>query len=87
MTFIVQAQNVKHGLQPKIGDIVTFSYEDFSRKAAPVSPNIYRIRTDVSWRDVVRNSEEEVAFSKQMEGGITSQKKKKKKKKKKKARK
>eukprot|EP00026_Physarum_polycephalum_P001049 Phypoly_transcript_01050.p1 GENE.Phypoly_transcript_01050~~Phypoly_transcript_01050.p1 ORF type:complete len:906 (+),score=142.25 Phypoly_transcript_01050:476-3193(+) len=67
VTFVVSAQNVKPGLRPKIGDIVTFSYEDFSRKASPVNPNIYRIRTDVSWKDVVRNFDEETAFSKQME--------------------
>jgi hypothetical protein len=70
VTFAVSAQNVKPGLRPKVGDIVTFSYEDFSRKASPVNPNIYRIRADVSWKDVVRNFEEEAAFSKQMEEGI-----------------
>jgi hypothetical protein len=72
VTFVVSPQNVKHGLHPKVGDIVTFSYEDFSRKASPVSPNIYRIRTDISWKDVVRNSEEEAAFSKQMEEGSSN---------------
>eukprot|EP00026_Physarum_polycephalum_P000635 Phypoly_transcript_00636.p1 GENE.Phypoly_transcript_00636~~Phypoly_transcript_00636.p1 ORF type:complete len:901 (-),score=99.66 Phypoly_transcript_00636:59-2761(-) len=37
------------------GEIVSFSYQNYSRHAIPVDPKIYRIRSDVSWEDVVRN--------------------------------
>jgi hypothetical protein len=38
-----------------IGDVVTFSFENYARRDLPVSPKIYRIRTDVSWDDVVHS--------------------------------
>ena len=44
---------------PKIGDVVTFSYESFSRRDTPVNPIIYRTRSDVLWDDVVSVSERE----------------------------
>ena len=37
------------------GDIVTFSYEYHSKSAAPVNPIIYKVRTDITWEDVVSN--------------------------------
>ena len=40
---------------PKKGDVVTFSYDDYSRKALPVNPTIFQIRQDLAWDDVVRN--------------------------------
>eukprot|EP00026_Physarum_polycephalum_P003961 Phypoly_transcript_03978.p1 GENE.Phypoly_transcript_03978~~Phypoly_transcript_03978.p1 ORF type:complete len:727 (+),score=78.73 Phypoly_transcript_03978:92-2272(+) len=40
---------------PAIGDVVTFSCDNFSRQELPVSPKIIRIRTDVLWEDVVLN--------------------------------
>eukprot|EP00026_Physarum_polycephalum_P001704 Phypoly_transcript_01706.p1 GENE.Phypoly_transcript_01706~~Phypoly_transcript_01706.p1 ORF type:complete len:1010 (+),score=136.82 Phypoly_transcript_01706:80-3109(+) len=54
-TFIVPPQNVKAKPLPKKGDVVTFSYDDFSRKALPVNPTIYQIRQDLAWDDVVEN--------------------------------
>lgn len=38
---------------PKIGDIVSFSYEIHARRDLPVSPKVYRVRTDVTWEDLV----------------------------------
>jgi hypothetical protein len=38
---------------PKVGDIVSFSSESQARRELPVSPKIYKIRTDVSWADVL----------------------------------
>jgi hypothetical protein len=40
---------------PAVGDVVSFSYEGNARREMPVSPKIYRIRTDLSWDDVVHN--------------------------------
>eukprot|EP00026_Physarum_polycephalum_P003660 Phypoly_transcript_03673.p1 GENE.Phypoly_transcript_03673~~Phypoly_transcript_03673.p1 ORF type:complete len:675 (+),score=95.36 Phypoly_transcript_03673:213-2237(+) len=39
----------------QIGDIVTLEYESHARKDVPVGPKIVRIRTDVSWEDVLRD--------------------------------
>ena len=39
-----------------IGDVVTFSYESYSRKDEYVNPVITRIRTDVSWPEPVYTS-------------------------------
>jgi len=41
---------------PEIGDVVTFSCDNFSRKEMPDSPKIIRIRPDVLWEDVVINT-------------------------------
>ena len=41
---------------PKIGDVVTFAYEKNSRRDIPVRPKIIRIRTDISWEDILRNT-------------------------------
>lgn len=40
---------------PSIGDIVSFSYENY-RNGIPVNPKIFRVRTDLSWENVVHNS-------------------------------
>jgi hypothetical protein len=37
------------------GDVVTFSFEANARRDLPVSPKIYRTRTDVSWEEIVQN--------------------------------
>lgn len=39
---------------PREGDIVTFSFESYSRREIPVNPFVSRIRKDISWRDVLR---------------------------------
>jgi hypothetical protein len=45
-----------------IGDIVTFSFESGSRRLLPLNPRICKIRTDVSWEDVVNNYAEEKKY-------------------------
>lgn len=42
-------------IQPKRGDIVSFSYDNFSQRSLPVNPKILRIRTDVTWENVVQD--------------------------------
>lgn len=34
-------------------DIVTFSYDSFSQRSVPINPVVFRIRTDLSWEQVV----------------------------------
>eukprot|EP00026_Physarum_polycephalum_P002904 Phypoly_transcript_02913.p1 GENE.Phypoly_transcript_02913~~Phypoly_transcript_02913.p1 ORF type:complete len:747 (+),score=87.92 Phypoly_transcript_02913:75-2315(+) len=41
---------------PKKGEIVTFTYENLSRRDAPTNPKLLRIRKDVSWESVVHSS-------------------------------
>lgn len=41
---------------PNKGSIVSFSFEQHSRREKPVNPLIYRLRTDIEWTDVVRSS-------------------------------
>eukprot|EP00026_Physarum_polycephalum_P001627 Phypoly_transcript_01629.p1 GENE.Phypoly_transcript_01629~~Phypoly_transcript_01629.p1 ORF type:complete len:1030 (-),score=139.53 Phypoly_transcript_01629:75-3164(-) len=41
---------------PSVGDVVTFCFESFKRRSEPENPRIIRIRTDVSWQDLVRDS-------------------------------
>jgi len=55
MRFTVDPGNVKLPAKPIRGDIVSFSYEQYARNMVPVSPKVFRIRTDVTWQDVVRN--------------------------------
>lgn len=47
-------------VKPKEGDIVTFTYESYSRRAVPVNPKIYRIRKDTNWEQVVSNFQKDL---------------------------
>jgi hypothetical protein len=41
---------------PKVGEVVMFTYENSTVNQLPVKPKVYRVRTDVSWGDVVRKA-------------------------------
>jgi len=41
-------------IKAKRGDIVTFSYKAFSRRATPVDPKVVRVRNDLLWEEVLR---------------------------------
>lgn len=41
------------------GDVVTFAFNGYYKNEIPVGPKIYRIRTDLSWGDVISNYEKE----------------------------
>lgn len=47
---------------PKLGTIVTFSYQSYSRREVPVGPKIYRIRTDVTWPEIVANDTKDKVY-------------------------
>ena len=51
-SFIVPPQNVLVSA-PHIGAVVSFSFETHWRRDVPLGPKIFRIRTDVTWEDVV----------------------------------
>jgi hypothetical protein len=40
-------------VRPSKGDIVTFSYDTTFKKDLPTNPEITRIRTDITWKDVL----------------------------------
>eukprot|EP00026_Physarum_polycephalum_P001070 Phypoly_transcript_01071.p1 GENE.Phypoly_transcript_01071~~Phypoly_transcript_01071.p1 ORF type:complete len:1197 (-),score=193.28 Phypoly_transcript_01071:69-3659(-) len=46
-------QNFEPGYTPKLGDIVTFEHDTFSRRDVPINPKIVRIRKDMNWEHVV----------------------------------
>jgi hypothetical protein len=54
ITFKVEITDFKFDKlnKPKPGDVVTFTYENYSRRAAPVKPKLQRIRGDISWEEV-----------------------------------
>eukprot|EP00026_Physarum_polycephalum_P001092 Phypoly_transcript_01093.p1 GENE.Phypoly_transcript_01093~~Phypoly_transcript_01093.p1 ORF type:complete len:1197 (+),score=192.21 Phypoly_transcript_01093:78-3668(+) len=56
--FEIQSKDIKHGLKVVNGDIVTFSYNVFSRRSVPVDPFVYRVRHDLIWEDLVAQTEE-----------------------------
>ena len=53
LTFAVP---LREDIELAFGDMVTFSYDTYSRREAPVNPKIQRVRTDMSWEDVVNST-------------------------------
>jgi hypothetical protein len=47
------AAHCVHIPNPAIGDIVSFSYDNFSRGDLPANPVIYRVRSDLLWDDIM----------------------------------
>lgn len=47
---------------PETGEIVTFSYEKSFQKDIPSNPKIFRVRSDISWEDVVYNARKEKKY-------------------------
>jgi hypothetical protein len=61
----------------KRGDIVTFTYDNFSRYAIPIKPRVVRVRKDLAWEEVVAAHEQQLAQHQEL-NGITKNKKNKK---------
>ena len=48
---------------PDVGAIVSFFYESYSRnRDVPVHPQVYRVRSDLSWQDVIKSTTEEEKY-------------------------
>lgn len=56
---MVSGESIVSELKPKQGDIVSFTYDNYSRTATPLNPKVYRIRSDLSWKHVLRDSLQE----------------------------
>jgi hypothetical protein len=69
-TFSVPAENVDVP-DLAVGDVVSFAYENYARRDLPMNPKIYRIRTDLSWQEVVYSAvkEEKTLMGMQKRGG------------------
>jgi hypothetical protein len=52
ITFVVEPDSVLIPT-PRVGAVVSFSYETQARREEPVAPAIFRVRSDVSWEDVL----------------------------------
>eukprot|EP00026_Physarum_polycephalum_P003023 Phypoly_transcript_03032.p1 GENE.Phypoly_transcript_03032~~Phypoly_transcript_03032.p1 ORF type:complete len:830 (+),score=97.20 Phypoly_transcript_03032:47-2536(+) len=52
-TFEIEKKKVETERKLKKGDIVSFFYDNFTRAMLPVNPVVYRIRTDLEWKEVV----------------------------------
>jgi hypothetical protein len=48
---------------PSLGDIVTFSYTNRLQNEIIVGPTIIRVRTDLTWEDVVANAQRETRYT------------------------
>jgi len=57
MTFNAPTPDISPPLA--VGDVVTFSYESYSRREVPLNPKIQRVRTDLSWEEVLQNEAQE----------------------------
>jgi hypothetical protein len=44
---------------PKIGDVVSFSYEQTAKRAMPANVKVYRVRKDLNWEIVLHNYKRE----------------------------
>lgn len=52
-TFNIENANIQCSPRPKVGDLVTLEYDNFTQKEVPVNAIITRIRKDTTWREVV----------------------------------
>eukprot|EP00026_Physarum_polycephalum_P001339 Phypoly_transcript_01340.p1 GENE.Phypoly_transcript_01340~~Phypoly_transcript_01340.p1 ORF type:complete len:1070 (+),score=142.73 Phypoly_transcript_01340:227-3436(+) len=59
--FTVPSLKSHSAIKLKRGDVVTFVYTTFSRNSLPTHSRILRIRSDISWEDVLRDYEEQTA--------------------------
>lgn len=50
--FEVNISKIECAVLPKKGDVVTFSYDNYTSLGVPVNPKIVQIRTDVSWEQL-----------------------------------
>lgn len=68
--FNVPPENMLLKQQLKPGDIVTFTFDSYSRRAAPVDPKITHKREDISWEDILDDYTNEVSQANQLTGRI-----------------
>jgi hypothetical protein len=58
--FVIDAQAYESTPKPIPGDVVTFSYQHYTKLLTPVNPKIERIRGDLSWQEILHNYKNEI---------------------------
>lgn len=58
--FTVGKENILLDSALRKGNVVSFSFENYTRNSAPVNPKVYRIREDISWEEVISNHLREI---------------------------
>jgi hypothetical protein len=51
--------DVQSGVAIKNGDIVSFYHSGFTKLGAPLNPEIYHVRKDITWEDVVNSDNDQ----------------------------
>ena len=51
--FTVAKEDCKIEQSLKKGDVVSYTYEGFSRFGVPIAPKIFRLQTDMNWKDII----------------------------------
>ena len=62
-------------IEMKRGDVVTFSFESYSRRALPTEARIVRVRRDVTWQKVIEDyslqiPQAQILSGMQLKGGV-----------------
>jgi hypothetical protein len=55
----------------KIGDVVTFAYDNYSHRSAPVNPTIIRSREDITWKDILFDFRHNLVTQPQKSNGLS----------------
>jgi hypothetical protein len=63
VTFEIPTKNVQTSPLPVQGDIVTFKYETNSQKSKLNKAVVFRVREDLTWKDVVTSFTHQVTLS------------------------
>ena len=58
--FVVDSQGFDLTPRPSPGDVVTFSYQHYTKLLTPVNPRIERVRGDLSWQEIEHNFKSEI---------------------------
>lgn len=58
--FEISSSDILESSSLSKGDVVTFAYDNYSRAEEPVNPKILRVRKDLTWEQVLEESEREI---------------------------
>ena len=58
VTFELRPESILPSLSPKPGEVVSFSFENYSRRDVPTNPFVEKIRYDLTWENVLQSYDE-----------------------------
>ena len=62
VTFELRPESILPSLSPKPGEVVSFSFENYSRRDVPTNPFVEKIRYDLTWENVLQSYDESSRF-------------------------